>query len=74
MSRERAPTDNGRLPIDAGTRARYRARVTRSIAFLSDLGVRDEFVGVCHAVMDRISPGVPVILDDDEREELEGAA
>ena len=35
--------------------------MTRSIAFLSDLGVRDEFVGVCHAVMDRIAPGVPVI-------------
>ena len=35
--------------------------MTRSIAFVSDLGVRDEFVGVCHAVMDRIAPGVPVI-------------
>lgn len=35
--------------------------MTRSIAFLSDLGIRDEFVGVCHAVMDRIAPGVPVI-------------
>jgi S-adenosylmethionine hydrolase len=35
--------------------------VTRSIAFISDLGVRDEIVGVCHAVMDRIAPGVPII-------------
>ena len=35
--------------------------MTRSIAFVSDLGVRDEIVGVCHAVMDRIAPGVPLI-------------
>ncbi len=35
--------------------------MVRSIAFLSDLGVRDETIGVCHAVMDRIAPGVPVV-------------
>ena len=35
--------------------------MVRTIAFLSDLGVRDETIGVCHAVMDRIAPGVPVV-------------
>ena len=35
--------------------------MVRAIAFLSDLGVRDETIGVCHAVMDRIAPGVPVV-------------
>lgn len=31
------------------------------IAFLSDLGIRDETVGVCHAVMRRISPEAAII-------------
>jgi S-adenosylmethionine hydrolase len=35
--------------------------VTRSIVFLSDLGVRDESVGVCHAVIDRIAPGASIV-------------
>ena len=35
--------------------------MTRSIVFLSDLGVRDESVGVCHAVIDRIAPGVSIV-------------
>jgi hypothetical protein len=30
--------------------------MTRAIAFLSDLGIRDESIGVCHAVMARIAP------------------
>ena len=33
----------------------------RSIAFLSDYGLEDEFVGVCHAVIEKISPGTTVI-------------
>ena len=33
----------------------------RSIAFLSDYGLEDEFVGVCHAVMAQISPGSTII-------------
>lgn len=33
----------------------------RPIAFLSDFGTDDAFVGTCHAVMQRISPGVTVI-------------
>ena len=40
----------------AGHARRHRSRVARPIAFLSDLGVRDETVGVCHAVMRRIAP------------------
>ena len=28
----------------------------RPIVFLSDYGLEDEFVGICHAVMTRISP------------------
>ncbi len=33
----------------------------RPVVFLSDLGVRDEFVGVCHAVIERRAPGSKVI-------------
>jgi S-adenosylmethionine hydrolase len=44
-------------PLRGGT---VRA-VTRSIVFLSDLGIRDESVGVCHAVIDRIVPGARVV-------------
>jgi S-adenosylmethionine hydrolase len=35
--------------------------VARPILFLSDLGVRDEFVGVCHSVIASIAPNAPVI-------------
>src|SRR4051812_36354092 len=31
------------------------------ITFLSDYGVEDEWVGVCHGVIERIAPGAPVI-------------
>ena len=33
----------------------------RPIVFLSDYGLEDEFVGICHAVIARISPASPVI-------------
>jgi S-adenosylmethionine hydrolase len=33
----------------------------RPIVFLSDYGVEDEFVGICHAVIARISPGSAVV-------------
>src|SRR5438093_113251 len=33
----------------------------RPIVFLSDYGLEDEFVGICHAVIARISSGSPVI-------------
>ncbi|HEY7400596.1 MAG TPA: SAM-dependent chlorinase/fluorinase [Actinomycetota bacterium] len=33
----------------------------KSVLFLSDLGLRDEFVGVCHSVIERIAPGTTVI-------------
>jgi S-adenosylmethionine hydrolase len=35
--------------------------MTRPIVFLSDFGYRNEWVGICHAVMDKIAPGVDVI-------------
>jgi len=35
--------------------------MTASIVFLSDFGYRNEWVGVCHAVIDRIAPGTPVV-------------
>jgi len=35
--------------------------VARPILFLSDLGVRDEFVGVCHSVIATIAPDAAVI-------------
>ena len=34
----------------------------RPIAFLSDYGLEDEFVGVCHAVMAQISPDSAIIV------------
>jgi S-adenosylmethionine hydrolase len=33
----------------------------RPIVFCTDYGLGDEFVGVCHGVMRRIAPGVPII-------------
>ncbi len=30
--------------------------MTRSIVFLSDFGFRNEWVGVCHAVIDKVAP------------------
>ncbi|HYV02229.1 MAG TPA: SAM-dependent chlorinase/fluorinase, partial [Actinomycetota bacterium] len=33
----------------------------RPIAFLSDYGLEDEFVGICHAVMARLAPRASVI-------------
>ena len=37
------------------------AKLSKPVVFVSDLGLRDEFVGVCHAVIARISPGSTVI-------------
>jgi S-adenosylmethionine hydrolase len=33
----------------------------RTIVFLSDFGYRNEWVGICHAVMNRIAPGSPIV-------------
>jgi S-adenosylmethionine hydrolase len=33
----------------------------RCVAFLSDYGYRDPFVGVCHAAIARVDPSIPVI-------------
>ena len=35
--------------------------MSKPVVFVSDLGLRDEFVGVCHAVIAKISPGSMVI-------------
>lgn len=35
--------------------------MTRPILFVSDFGLDDEYVGVCHAVIARVAPGVRVI-------------
>lgn len=35
--------------------------MTRPITFLSDYGLADDFVGVCHAVMTRIAPASPIV-------------
>jgi S-adenosylmethionine hydrolase len=35
--------------------------LTSSIVFLSDFGYRNEWVGICHAVIDRIAPGSPIV-------------
>jgi S-adenosyl-L-methionine hydrolase (adenosine-forming) len=33
----------------------------RAIAFLTDFGLQNEWVGVCHAVMNRFAPGSPIV-------------
>jgi S-adenosylmethionine hydrolase len=38
-----------------------RINVSKPVVFVSDLGLRDEFVGVCHAVIARIAPDSRVI-------------
>src|SRR5262245_49795874 len=35
--------------------------MTASIVFLSDFGYRNEWVGICHAVINRISPTSPIV-------------
>jgi S-adenosylmethionine hydrolase len=35
--------------------------MTASIVFLSDFGYRNEWVGICHAVIDRIAPQSPIV-------------
>jgi S-adenosylmethionine hydrolase len=37
------------------------AAAGRTIVFLSDFGYRNEWVGICHAVMNRISPASPIV-------------
>lgn len=37
------------------------ARTGRTIVFLSDFGYRNEWVGICHAVIDRIAPDARVV-------------
>jgi hypothetical protein len=37
------------------------AQMMRSIVFLSDFGFRNEWVGVCHAVIDKVAPGCRVV-------------
>ena len=35
--------------------------MARPIVFLSDYGLQDEFVGICHGVIERVAPGTMVI-------------
>ena len=35
--------------------------MSSSIVFLSDFGYRNEWVGICHAVIDRLAPGTAVV-------------
>jgi hypothetical protein len=37
------------------------APASRTIAFLSDFGYRNEWVGICHAVMNRIAPASAIV-------------
>jgi S-adenosylmethionine hydrolase len=37
------------------------AGAERTIVFLSDFGYRNEWVGICHAVMNRIAPASPIV-------------
>lgn len=37
------------------------AESSRTIVFLSDFGYRNEWVGICHAVMNRIAPASPIV-------------
>ena len=53
--------DDREVPSYVPGRPAEGARVARPILFLSDLGVRDEFVGVCHSVIATIAPDAAVI-------------
>ena len=35
--------------------------MSRPILFLSDFGLDDEYVGICHSVIARLAPGIPVV-------------
>ena len=49
-------------PGQAGAKLRLGdAQMMRSVVFLSDFGFRNEWVGVCHAVIDKVAPGCRVI-------------
>jgi S-adenosylmethionine hydrolase len=37
------------------------AATARAIVFLSDFGYRNEWVGICHAVTNRIAPASPIV-------------
>jgi S-adenosyl-L-methionine hydrolase (adenosine-forming) len=41
--------------------AKLRKAVTRPIVFLSDFGYRNEWVGICHAVMNRVAPESQIV-------------
>jgi S-adenosylmethionine hydrolase len=41
--------------------AKLRKVVTRPIVFLSDFGYRNEWVGICHAVMNRVAPESQIV-------------
>src|SRR5207302_5834762 len=50
----------GQVARRAGPR-RLRRGVARFITFLTDFGLRDDFVGTCHGVIKRIAPDVEII-------------
>ena len=45
----------------AGAASVWRSVVSGPVVFVSDLGLRDEFVGVCHLVIARIAPEALVV-------------
>ena len=45
----------------APARSRGAHDSSSSIVFLSDFGYRNEWVGICHAVIDRLAPGTAVV-------------
>jgi len=47
--------------VTAGTNCQLHGAVTRPVVFLSDFGLEDEFVGICHGVIARIAPDARVI-------------
>lgn len=47
-------------PQDSG-RGEHRTGILRTVVFLSDYGLSDEFVGICHGVIARVAPEVRVI-------------
>src|ERR687887_1049914 len=50
------------------------AATGRTIVFLSDFGYRNEWVGICHAVMNRIAPASPIVDLSDGIPPLESLA
>src|SRR5207244_4650475 len=60
--RRRGPRRAARIgPLARPASAKEACAVDRPIVFLSDFGYRNEWVGICHAVITRATPGCRIV-------------